>query len=204
MRRWVVTSIALAFVASGACGGHARSDRSLPETVPSAGAAGVDAGEPGCIETMGTCTCAWLTATCDEGKNLYVGQSCPPTLDEARLVANWPLGGPPLPGNLRRWGDYEECSDGTRSFTFGQCGLGEFAFDPHGQLIRWTENLQSCVSNGCDAASSFSSSCMVCEMRPDPPGPGLSCFSREPNDGPTTPCLVDEGGHWLMPPFCNN
>lgn len=51
------------------------------------------AGEQGCIQRNGSCSCDWLAPTCEQGKDPYTGQQCPPTFAEISRVANWPLGG---------------------------------------------------------------------------------------------------------------
>lgn len=146
------------------------------------------AGEQGCVQDNGTCNCDWLAPTCEGGKNLYTGQQCPPTFDEIRRVANWPLGGAPVSGMPKLTGEYEECEDGSRSFAFWQCKeFHGFAFDVDGQLLDWT----------------LSGSCMLCEMRSDPPGEGMSCFPRGMSNGPVPSCMVDANGYWLMPPSCD-
>ncbi len=192
------------FTAAGADLGAAGGNVGGSPAGGSGNAGAGQAGQQGCVESNGTCSCPWLAPTCEAGKNLYVGQTCPPTLDDARLVANWPLGGPSTLGYLPRTGQYGECDDGSRSFTFRQCGeFEEFAFDAHGRIIAWSENLQSCVSGVCGTAVPSRGSCAYCDTSADPPGEGKSCFPRGPFDGPAILCMVDAEGHWLMPALCN-
>lgn len=163
------------------------------------------AGEPSCLESTGNCSCAWLAPSCDDGKGLYSGQTCPPTFDEARLVANWPLGGPPMSGTARRSGEYEECDDGTRSFMFHECGdFEEFGFDAQGNLSVWGEAFQICLGRVCGSSTTSSALCRICEMWSDASAAGTGCVTQKMNNGPTPACTVDAAGHWVMPPLCDD
>jgi len=175
--------------------------------------AGNSAGEgpgdaPVCGEDYGTCECDWQTATCSIGSNFYVGRQCPPTLDDALLVANWPLGGPPMPGSPKGSGEYEECDDGTREFSFTLCGnFHELVFNSRGQLSIWMEQEQMCTRFLCPATTAAPATtpvCHICAMSPDPPAEGQSCFPTFMNNGPETQCMVDANGRWLMPKDCEN
>jgi hypothetical protein len=178
---------------------------------PGGGGDDGQAGDQGCLVNNGMCSCDWATPACDDGKGLYVGPACPPTFDEMRAVANWPLGGPPMVGATRRHGMYLECDNGWREFTYFQCNeLKGFIFDAHGELVTWVDDTQFCVSNVCSTPgdsgtpSASNPSCITCTMTSDPGGEGSSCITQAPNNGPTPSCMVDAAGHWLMPKLCDN
>src|SRR6187399_3235407 len=96
-------------------------------------------GESACGDSTRQCECDWLAPSCSAGENLYAGQSCPPTFDEATRVANWPLGGPPMIGTTRKTGEFEQCDDGTQSFQIWLCdSYDNFTFDPEGRLSSWS------------------------------------------------------------------
>jgi len=166
---------------------------------------GSDEGQGGEQASNGTCSCAWRTPPCNDGRLIYAGAACPPIFDEARRVANWPLGGPLMEGVPFLHGYYEECDDGSRAFIYSQCdAMEQFAFDASGELVDWNESAQACISGAAGAPSTSSRSCSTCDMRAEPGGEGTSCFPRGLSNGPTPACMVDADGNWLMPGLCDN
>jgi len=160
-------------------------------------------GESGCGDSTRQCECDWLAPSCSAGENLYAGQSCPPTFDEATRVANWPLGGPPMIGTTRKTGEFEQCDDGTQSFQIWLCdSYDNFTFDPEGRLSSWSQLAKFCSTNPCASSPRPSATCRICTMVSDPPAEGTQCFSQGPNNGPSPQCMVDAHGRWLMPPLC--
>jgi hypothetical protein len=164
------------------------------------------AGDPNCIDYIGTCACDWLAPACTKDTDLYVGQECPPTFADAMLIANWPLGGPPVSGMPRPTADYSECDDGSRSFDFTLCGNHQyFGFDAQGHLTGWAQLTTICGGRSCtDSSTSATRSCMTCTMTSTPSAAGTFCVSNKMNNGPSPTCMVDANGRWLAPPSCND
>jgi len=157
--------------------------------------------DPNCNQIyVNGCTCAWSANKCSSSiANPFLGAQCPPTLEEAWLVANWniPKG--------KTGVTYEECSDGTRYFTFTGCGaLSSFGFDQRGRLLAWYENSKICGGRTCDTPMPTSADCRSCPMTAAPGPAGSTCQTTKPNNGFSPSCMVDADGHWLAPPLCDD
>jgi len=160
---------------------------------------------PTCDSPAAACACDSQASECQPVlKTVCVGQHCPPSLDDAMLVANWPLdsASTPLP---RVEGHYSQCESGSRGFTISHdAGANRgFAYNANGRLaLSYTfAGDGSCAQLVCGAfATGPSSSCSGCRMFSDPrpagsfvpPGAGI-VHGPEPN------CEIDENGRWSIP-----
>jgi len=138
--------------------------------------------------------------------NLCLGPYCPPTLDEAMLVANWPLSASTTPyTDPRVLGWYTACPDGSRTFSYIQDHTEHtFYFDAAGQLafaLIASSVGVSCAQFECAAPGLMisDSMCFQCQMYSDPP-PGVT-LTPQPGlyNGPEPTCAVDGSGRWFMP-----
>jgi hypothetical protein len=130
-----------------------------------------------------------------------LGQHCPPSLDDARLVANWSLPSPSEPAIGRARAEYSECPNGSRSFSYQQDGTGYgFGFDASGRLLLWyTFGAGSCSDLVCGAPTPAVSRCMLCAMFSDPQPEGTFLIPRGTSNGPGYNCEIDADGRWSMP-----
>ena len=175
----------------------------------SGGSGGVPAtsmtSEPTCPDPA--CTCDSSAVECqDTLANLCLGPYCPLTLDEAMLVASWPLTASTTPYTEPRVeGWYTACPDGSRTFSYTQDHTEHaFYFDAAGQLafaMTAPSIGASCAQFECAAPglTISNSGCYVCQMYSDP-SPGVT-LTPQPGqyNGPEPTCAVDGYGRWFMP-----
>jgi hypothetical protein len=183
------------------------------------GADAAAAGAPGAVDAgvgqppSGICEYTPAACACDSQQpecqpllaSLCLGSLCPPTLDQAMLVANWPVD---MDGNRDprgATGDSFACGDGTRTFTFQQGGmLHGFGFDRSGRLAGWwtLPPGSMCSTLACGGTSTPGHPvCLGCPMFANPPPAGTFKYPDGTYNGFAPPCEIDANGRWFVPGF---
>jgi len=168
------------------------------------GATGGQAGGQACDTSAAACACDSQAPECQPVlMTACLGQHCPPSLDDARLVANWSLGSASGPATGRPNASYSECPNGSRSFSYRKDGTGYgFGFDASGRLLVWyTSDAGLCAHPVCSVPmpAPAISSCFSCAMFSDPQPEGTFLIPRGISNGPGYNCEIDADGRWAMP-----
>jgi hypothetical protein len=189
--------------ADGTIGGGAGAAVTIgPRGGQGGGQGGGPGGSAGCNTSPAACACDSQASQCQSVlMTTCLGQHCPPSLDDAMLVANWSLGSASGPAAGRAYGAYNECDDGGRSFRVQQNGAGHgFSFDASGRLAVWyTFGGGTCSQLVCGKETSASSVCSECQMFSDPQPAGTFLVPRGQSNGPVPNCEVDAYERWSMP-----
>jgi hypothetical protein len=163
-----------------------------------------------------TCTCDAQTPDCQlMFDSLCVGVHCPPTIDQAMLVASWPLDPSTAPYSGRTSGLYTACTDGRRSFEYRTTPTPTqtqtqtqtdhvFTFDTDGRLAVAATfvNNASCPQFECvspPVPMNVGTGCFGCEMYSDPPPAMTVTGTPGQSNGFGLPCEIDANGRWFMP-----
>jgi len=165
------------------------------------GASGGQAGGQACA-TSAACACDSQAPECQPAlMTACLGQLCPPSLDDARLVANWSLGSASGPAIGRAHGSYNECPDGSRWFAYQQASTSYgFGFDASGRLLLWyTSDGSMCGHLVCGGPVPGAASCSICAMFADPQPEGTVLIPNGTSNGPLPNCEIDANGRWVLP-----
>lgn len=202
---------------AGSGGGGGAGGASLPAAA--GGRNGQGSCDPDCVSVPASaCTCDSQVPACQVAlASSCGGKPCPATLDEALMVANWPL--TVAAQDLTLWvhGDYYQWSDGTSSFTLQGIGLYYALFyGTDGRLsFAYMRTMPVTIDGGgtTDDATTARSLCgappqsglqarQSCQMLAEPPPKGsYDRFCQQGgqfNSGPFE-CEVDANGLWSMP-----
>jgi len=167
--------------------------------------AGGQGGDQACNSgVVAACACDSQAAECQSTlMTACLGPHCPPSFDDAMLVANWPVDSASTPGPGRTQAYYYECTDGRREFTFRDGPtFFAFAFDASGRLAYYVASEGgSCPHLACgdDRETLNAPACTVCGMISDPRPEGTRLIPRGTINGPPFACEVDANGRWSTP-----
>jgi hypothetical protein len=180
--RWSLAVFAGALVCAGACGGH--SGQACDTSAP---ACACDSQSPACQPVLA---------------NLCLGSHCPPSLDDALLVANWSLdpNGDTDPNRVQ--GTYQLDANGTRFFSLVKSGtyLSVFGFDAQGRMLIWfTGPTAGCLDTLCSSSGLQNSpATWACTMVSNPEPAGSFKYPPGASNPPEPSCEVDGSGRWFM------
>lgn len=166
-------------------------------------AGGQGAGQQQPCDIPAACECDSQAPECQPAiMSACLGQHCPPSLDDAMLVANWSLGSSVDRFNGAGYGYYNECPDGSRWFVYYQRDTGYgFFFDARGHLADWyTIAGGTCTQVVCSAPTlPGGATCSDCAMFANPPPAGSFVIPQGISNGPVPNCEIDENGRWYTP-----
>jgi hypothetical protein len=152
-----------------------------------------------------TCACDSQAAECQSVlENLCLGTSCPPSLDDAMLVANWPVDASTAPYPGRAEGTYNKCPDGHRTLGYTKDKISYWVeFEADGTLAAAVtmDEFASCPQFVCatDPNPPMNSACFACTMYADAPPARTLTPQLGQNNGPLPLCMIDTNGRWFMP-----